>query len=293
MDLNIADYKIRLVSDENGPGICLHKKFSAYLVNNVISPDITIRIFNGAVDIPASAGCVFHAPFVEEENGILIEKKPFFWSVWKDGDVSYVKTTLPLSEKNRTAILKFAATSTEWELYIDNIDNKADPLEYPLDGLILYYLTVIHGDIMIHASGVNYKGKGYLFSGISEKGKTTMAKLWNSAGAEVIHDDRLIIRAYENGFRMNNTPVYDNDSPSCSGLDSIYLISHGRINKLTRFNGAEAAGNVISNCIQHNWDSRIIMGTLQTVTKICSHVPVYGLSFRPDQDVIEYILQNG
>ena len=80
-------------------------------------------------------------------------------------------------------------------------EKEIDPFEYPLDGLILYYLTVINGDIMIHASGVNNAGHGYLFSGVSGKGKSTMAKLWENSGAKVIHDDRLIIRNTGSGLQ--------------------------------------------------------------------------------------------
>lgn len=293
IDLNIADYQIRLVSSENGPELYLHKKFSSYLANGKKSPEITINVHKFPFEVPASSKCVFHAPFVKEQEGILIERNPLLWSVWQDSGAFFIKTTLPFSEKNRTAILKISESDTEWDLFIDAIDNKADPLEYPLDGLILYYLTVIHQDIMIHASGVNYHNKGYIFTGVSGKGKTTMASLWNSAGSKVIHDDRIIIRAGADGFSMYNTPVYDNDVPSVSMIDSIYIISHGRINEIKKLNGAEAAGHVISNCIQHNWDSRIIMNNLATVAKICNRVPVYRLAFQPDESIINYILQNG
>ena len=71
--------------------------------------------------------------------------------------------------------MKFSLTTREWDLWIDGSEKEIDPFEYPLDGLILYYLTVIHGDIMIHASGVNNAGHGYIFSGVSGKGKSTMA----------------------------------------------------------------------------------------------------------------------
>ena len=69
---------------------------------------------------------------------------------------------------------------------------------------------------MIHASGVYYNGRGYLFSGVSGKGKTTMAGLWDNIGAQVIHDDRLIIRSIDGVYRMFNTPVYRNDEPRIS-----------------------------------------------------------------------------
>ena len=90
---------------------------------------------------------------------------------------------------------------------------------------------------MIHASGVNYSGKGYLFSGVSGKGKSTMAKLWDNHGAKVIHDDRLIIRNTGNGYRMYNTPVYNNDEPLDSPLNKIFIIEHGTENRLIPLKG--------------------------------------------------------
>ena len=130
--------------------------------------------------------------------------------------------------KKGLLMLKFSLHSREWDLRIDNPGKSFDPMEYPLDGLILYYLTVISGDIMIHGSGVNYNNQGYLFSGISGMGKTTMAKLWDDHGAEIIHDDRLIIRKSSTGYSMYNTPVYRNDEPRRSDISTIFLIGHGK-----------------------------------------------------------------
>ena len=77
-----------------------------------------------------------------------------------------------------------------------------------------------------------YAGHGYIFSGVSGKGKSTMAKLWDKSGAKVIHDDRLILRNTGNGYKMFNTPVYNNDEPRESLLDKIFIIEHGSKNML-------------------------------------------------------------
>ena len=169
---------------------------------------------------------------------------------------------------------------------------EVDPLEYPLDGLILYYLTVIKGDILIHASGVNYNGTGYLFSGVSGKGKTTIARLWENNGAKVIHDDRLIIRKTESGFRMYNTPVYNNDEPQESTLNKLFIIDHGTSNRIVHVRGAVAVSLVMANCIQHNWDSEIITRLLGAVSIMCGTVPVVRLLFKPDRSIIDDILEN-
>jgi hypothetical protein len=187
--------------------------------------------------------------------------------------------------------LKFSLTSRIWELYISGNARATDPLEYPLDGLILYYLTVIHGDIMIHASGVNHSGHGYLFSGISGKGKTTMAGLWNIAGAKVIHDDRLIIRNIAGTWKMFSTPVYDDDSPAESVLNRIYLIGHGTENSFIPVKGASAVSLVMANCIQHNWHPGIIARIMGTISMMCAAIPVIRLSFKPDKSIIDFILE--
>ncbi len=204
----------------------------------------------------------------------------------------YIKSVFPLSSLKKTAILKFSLSDRNWDLWLDGAGNETDPLEYPLDGLVLYYLTAINGDIMIHASGVNNLGHGYLFSGVSGKGKTTMAKLWDNSGARVIHDDRLILRNTGNGYMMFSTPVYSNDVPRESPVNKIFLIEHGSRNEHIPVSGASAISMVMANCIQHNWDQNIVARLIGSVSLMCNAIPVVQLHFRPDRNIIDEILEN-
>ncbi len=290
-NLNIAGYNIGLEASANGPELVPSVKFHRN-INHDSSQDILIRIHSGLFFLPEKTEKVFHAPYVEEINGIRTHNKSNFWSIWKFHSELYIQTTFPLSFSEKNAILKFSLTTREWDLWIDGSEKEIDPLEYPLDGLILYYLTVIHGDIMIHASGVNNAGHGYLFSGVSGKGKSTMAKLWDNSGAKVIHDDRLILRDTGNGYRMFNTPVYNNDEPLESSLNKIFIIEHGIENKLISTKGATAVSLVMANCIQHNWGTDIIAQLLGSVSIMCSSIPVVKLFFKPDRSVIDHILEN-
>jgi hypothetical protein len=290
-NLEIAGYRLRFESTVNGPDLVPSEKFVRSIVDD-IAPDVRIRVHSGSLAIPVKAERVFHAPFVEEIDGNLVESNPDFWSVWHDDDALYIKTNFPLSIPGKNAVLKLTRYNQEWDLWVAGAGNILDPLEYPLDGLILYYLTVINGDIMIHASGVTLKDKGYLFSGISGKGKSTMAKLWENAGAKVIHDDRLIIRKRESNFLMFNTPVYPDDKPLNASLNRIFIIDHGIDNKINQVTGASAVSLLLANCIQHNWDKTIISGLLESISDLCRTLPVALLSFRPDKSVIDYILEN-
>jgi hypothetical protein len=290
-NLNIAGYNIGFKSSESGPDLNPSVRYLRNLCD-MDDPDLLISVHSGSIVIPEDAEKVFHAPFVEEVNGIQIRHKTNFWTVWKHHSNLFIHTIFPLSSSEKNAILRFSLTSSEWDLWIDGEEKETDPLEYPLDGLILYYLTVIQGDIMIHASGVNNIGSGYLFSGISGKGKTTMAKLWYDTGAKVIHDDRLILRNTGSGYRMFNTPVYNNDEPLESPLNKIFIIEHGIENKLVPVKGAAAVSLVMANCIQHNWGHDIIAQLLGSISIMCGTIPVVKLFFRPDRSVIDHILEN-
>ena len=290
-NLNIAGYIISLESSDSGPDLIPSQRFLKYLCSNGCS-DVLITVHSDPFDIPVNSEIVFHAPLVEEINGEMVKNSEIFWSIFKHHSDLYIKTLFPRSDPEKEGTLKFSLTTRKWDLYIKGAGKETDPLDYPLDGLILYYLTVIHGDIMIHASGVNHSGHGYLFSGVSGKGKSTIAKLWDNTGARVIHDDRLIIRNISGEYRMFNTPVYNNDIPSESPLHRIYLIEHGTENKFVPVKGATAVSLVMANCIQHNWNHEIIARMMGIVSVMCAYVPVVKLSFKPDRSIIDFILDN-
>ncbi len=289
--LNIAGYKIRVESHDDGPELVPAERFHLNIVQSS-DYDVRIRIHHGRYGLSEDAERLFVAPYLVEIKGYKINRADNFWSVYRQNGDMLLITNFPDSPSNKTAILKFSLTIREWDLWIENAGYETDPLDYPLDGLILYYLTSINADIMIHASGVYYGGNGYIFSGISGKGKTTMSQLWDNVGAEIIHDDRLIIRNTELGYRMFNTPVHKNDGPREAPVDKIFFIEHGAENGMNPLKEASAVSYVVSNSIQHNYSPEMIARFLGSVSMMCSRVPVATLTFRPDRSIIEYILRN-
>jgi hypothetical protein len=290
-NLNIAGYSIRVEAGDDGTDL----EPSARFLRNIVQdndPDVLITVHRSTYSLPEAAGRVFHAPLFEEINGFTEKISDNFWSIHKFRSDLFIKTTFPLCPTEKSGILEFSLTGRNWNLYLNYQGDTTDPLDYPLDSLILYYLTVINSDIMVHASGINHFGQGFLFSGTSGKGKTTMAKLWDKAGAKVIHDDRLIIRKGNQGITMYNTPVYSNENPSEAPLKKIFLIEHGDRNVITPVSGASAVSLFLSNCIQHNWNPEIIARLMGAVSIMCSVIPVFRLSFRPDRSVIDFILDH-
>jgi hypothetical protein len=290
-NLNIAGYDIRIESADDGPELVPSQRFRLNLVPSH-EYDVRIRVHHGSVRPNEDAERLFVAPYVVEIKGHKINKSENFWSVYKQNGDLLLVTSFPDSPTGKKAMLKFSLALREWDLWIENAGYETDPLDYPLDGLVLYYLTSVNADIMIHASGIYYDGRGYLFSGVSGRGKTTMAMLWDNIGAHVIHDDRLVIRKVDDRFRMFNTPIYNNDVPRNAPIDRIFLIEHGDENKMVRLREASSVSHIISNCIQHNYSPDMIARFLGSVSLMCSKIPVSTLTFKPDRSIIEYILRN-
>ncbi len=288
--LNIARYIIRIESSDDGPELVPAERFQRSFCQDD-HYDVVIRVHHGTYKLSEEAERVFVAPYIIESNGYKVQRYDNFWSVYKQNTDLFIITNFPDSP-GKKAILKLSLTLREWDLWIENACAETDPLDYPLDGLVLYYLTAINADIMIHASGVNYGGKGYLFSGVSGKGKSTMAGLWYNIGAQVIHDDRLIIRCIDGIYRMFNTPVYKDDEPSESVINRIFLIDHALENNEAPLKEASAVTLVMANCIQHNYSPDMIARFLGSVSLMCSRIPISTLSFKPDRSIIEYILKN-
>ena len=289
-NLNIADYDIRFISAGPETDLLLKKKYNHFF-SCCGNAEITIRVHSGILKPEINAVRVFHAPYIKETDNKKVKVSDEFWAVYKNKNDILIETVLPLGAKNRKASLRINAGEDEWDLYISGADKKKDPLEYPLDGLLLYYLTVRSGDIFIHGSGVTINNRGYLFAGVSGKGKTTIAQLCDKAGATVIHDDRLIIRNINDRFVMYNTPVYNNETPRSSAIDKIFLIDHGTANKIVPTGKSEALSLVMSNCIQHLWDPSIIESLTEALDKLTSGTDICRLFFKPDNSIISYILE--
>lgn len=289
--LDIAGYKILFQATGEKPGLNPSAAQESFIVDDRLF-DIAVNVSTARFKIPPGAEQVFRAPYVEEINGIPVKKSDKFWIVYKHGDYILVHTSMPLSETINEALLTIRPEEKAWDLVLDTADTDVNPIGYPIDGLLFYYLTALNGDIFIHGSGIEIKGEGLLFSGISGKGKTTIARIFDEAGARIIHDDRLIIRKKEGRYFMYNTPVYNNEVRSSAALSRIYLLEHSETNSSESLNKLDALTSVMANCIQHHWNSQLIGLLSGSLMNLTENVEVKRLGFVPDQSVIDYILND-
>jgi len=165
-----------------------------------------------------------------------------------------------------------------------------DPFIYPLGILVFIYLALFNKGLVIHASGVQDGENGYLFTGLSGIGKSTMARLWQEKGAVIINDDRLAVMPDDDGFSIHNTPMpYYQEYPKSSRLNGIFLLKQSTENYCLPLKGASAMMRVMANCMQHFHTPDLVQQHLSIVESIASKIPVFELGFKPDTDIVDLI----
>lgn len=287
LDLIIAGKRIHIKSDD-GVNLRPDERFTAFIAGAEDEPDLVIEVKPEKALIPSEAVKVFDAQLVEETPEGTGKTGEAFWEVAAGGDCTYVRVLLKNPVRNPLLIIPRGMM--EWQLYTDDTSTDADPLPYPLDGLVLYFLTSKSGGIMVHGSGVICNGRGWVFTGRSGSGKTTIAGIFDRNGDRVVHDDRLILIKEGGRWVMHSTPVYRNDEPRNSAVDHLWIISHGRSNISVPLSGAEAAGLIMANCIQQNWDRDDTALLAASVADLASSVKISRLQFLPDNSVRDYLM---
>jgi len=257
-------------------------------VHDEAGPELTVKIIPGTITIPGEAVRVFDAQLMEEGPAGPQETGQPFWEIFRRGAETYA--SVYVKEPSCNPVLVMPDAGNNWKIFADaGGSNEVNPLPYPVDGLLLYFLSSARGDIMIHGSGVICSDHGWIFTGRSGSGKTTLARIFDAAGDRVIHDDRLILRKEDGGWTMHSTPVYRNDEPRSAGVDHLWAISHGNANVSEPVGGAEAAAMLLSNCIQQNWDGQAAARLAASVDELVKDVPVSRLTFMPDKRIRDYL----
>ena len=109
---------------------------------------------------------------------------------------------------------------------------------FPTDQIILARVLADRKAVYIHAAGMILYGKGVLFVGHSEAGKSTTMSMLKDEG-EILCDDRIIVRRWPEGFRIHGTWSHG-DVPEVSNstarLHAIFLLekSTGKLYEANR-----------------------------------------------------------
>jgi hypothetical protein len=167
---------------------------------------------------------------------------------------------------------------------------------FPSDQILLARALADRQACFFHAAGMVINGKGLLFVGHSEAGKTTAAKMLMKHG-EVLCDDRIIVRRRPEGLRIHGTWSHGDlaeVSAASAPLSAILFLEKADANRLVPVtkHGETAqllVQYVVKSLVTADWWEKI----LALIENIAGEVPAYRLRFDKSgriNDTIEKLL---
>ena len=162
----------------------------------------------------------------------------------------------------------------------------------PTDQILLARVLADRKGCYLHSSGVILEGKGLLFAGHSDTGKSTIATMLKDK-AEILCDDRIILRRWEQGFRIHGTWSHGDVtevSANSAPLNAILFLEHAGENRLIPLSDkkeviAKLLACLIKPLVTTDWWNNI----LTLVEKIASEVPCYVLKFDKSGGVVDVL----
>lgn len=155
-------------------------------------------------------------------------------------------------------------------------------------------------DFLIHAAGLKRHGTGFLFTGPSGAGKTTISKL-SLPEAEVLSDETIVVTEDHGEYLISQGVIKTEVSEmnvKLANLGAVFILVQDRVNSLRRLSGTETVLKLMDNIIFVKLSSGlryldIVAEKLRFISSMCSSVPVYELRFTKDKSFWREIERSG
>ena len=170
-------------------------------------------------------------------------------------------------------------------------------IHYPLDQILMVHVGLARAATMLlRAAGGSIDGQGVLFAGSTGTGKSTVSRLLGKArNARFLSDDRIMVRRFGSKFSMFGTPwpgdagVAINESVP---LKAICFLRHGNRTELTQLEEKEARERLLPVASVPWYEPELAEKANELCDYLIDHYPAFDLSFRPEADELESILDD-
>jgi hypothetical protein len=172
-----------------------------------------------------------------------------------------------------------------------------NPLQYPADELLFTNYLAHHGlGVEVHGCGlIDLETGGHLFLGHSGAGKSTTSRLWKSMrDAEILSDDRVILRLHEGELWMYGTPWHGEEafvSADRAPVNKIFVLQHGQRNCFAKIPHVRAVAELFVRSFPPFHSSAGLANTVDFLDRALANTPCYEFEFTPDARAIDAVLQ--
>lgn len=221
------------------------------------------------------------------------------WSLFREKDNYFFVLRSPDDKKETVWVAHYIENCNAVTVYcgiplVNRYAGKtvlSSPFCYPLDQLLIMYVLAHIEGMLIHASGIVINGKGYIFPGRSGAGKTTLSQHFqNAGGAEMMSDDRVIVRKINGSFRVYGTP-WAGDAGIAENkefpLKGIFFIHHGDKNRIREMTPREAIEKLMPVTSIPWFDRDVMPRILDFCEELVSNIPAYQFYFKPDAESVD------
>lgn len=282
----IAGITIRVESDLPLKDVTFHPKFRHFEVDGPGEDTITIRHIFGRLPLKKHA---LGKP--------VYSKAP--WDIYRKVDSwIYVGwfSILWYQYNYQMALINYDHTEVKIHNKSSKIFRKGNLNSltlFPTDQILLALVLADREGCYLHAGGVVLDGKGFLFAGHSESGKSTMVSMLKNNG-EILCDDRIILRRWPEGFKIHGTWSHG-DVPDVSSrsapLKGVFFLEKAQENRLAPIDSKEAIKLILACLIKpfltYDWWDKM----LALVEKIAREVPCQKLFFDKSGEVEDLLRQ--
>jgi hypothetical protein len=284
--LDIGGVLIGLESDHHNSLITLGGAYRAFIRPSRPELNLKIHYKTFPKDLFDSAALVFDSEHV--------------WRLHKSKDRNILSFLTPKAGEPPHCVAVFDHEFRNGEVFYRTINRDGDTeavpditpaLNYPLSHILTICLMAQGRGLMVHASGIDCDGAGYLFAGNSGHGKSTMARLWHGRG-HVLNDDRIVLRRHNGQFWIHGTPWHGEYQEFSSGavpLTKCFFLRHGTANHALPVSGVEACSKLLMRSFPPFWDSDGMAFTLEFTAELVRSALCYELAFVPDSKVVDFV----
>jgi hypothetical protein len=166
---------------------------------------------------------------------------------------------------------------------------------YSIDSVLRIVHTLMlapEAGFLVHASSAVRNGKAFLFSGVSEAGKTTMARL-APADVSVLTDEASYVRKVDGRYFAYGTPFAGEMGKPGKNISApivaLYLLAKGPNNRIEEIEPSAAVRRLLRNILFFAHQPEMVRHVFDAACAFVAAVPVFQLSFFPDRRVWDLI----
>lgn len=158
------------------------------------------------------------------------------------------------------------------------------------------YLARNDMGFLLHASAVKVNGKGFVFYGPSDAGKTTTAKFFHALdNATVLNDERILIWFDGEKYQVSGTPWHGElrvVSHLSVPIALCSFLTKANRNEFKRRNVTEIIMEMSQQAFLPLWSEELMTSFLKRMQHFIESVPNGELEFLKDPSVTEYLLDS-